>query len=62
MDFVFNRNALEINSAGEGAYFIRVNGIVEKRGLIDLLKQYLIHSDDDEDYQNLFKHWHGFMF
>lgn len=73
-EFVFNRNTLEINGPGEGAYFIRLNNNIDKRVLTDLFKQNLINDNEDVEkdfkfvtfdnweYQNLFLGWQGFMF
>ena len=72
VEFVFNWNALEINGMGEGVYFIKLNSNADKRMVTQLLKQSLINGEgeeeykfvnsDDQQYQNLFMGWQGFMF
>ena len=73
VELVFNHNALNMNDAGKAAYFMRLNHKAEKRVLQISLQESLIDNGEceesyrfvnikDEEYQNLFLGWHGFMF
>ena len=72
MEIVFNRNALEIYNSGEGAYLVKVRNVFDKTMLLELLNGHLKRNDgqndlkivsyENEEYQNLFLEWQGFIF
>ena len=72
MEIVFNRNALDINNAGEAGYLVKVGNIADKSMMVELLRLNLINHDgendfrivefNNEEYQSLFMEWQGFIF
>ena len=71
-ELVFNHDALMIGNMWKGAYIVKMNNVVDRRTLQTLLEEELCNDSDEEDYkfakvddeeyQNLFLGWQGFMF
>ena len=73
VELVFNRNALKINDVGKRVYFMRLNAQSDTRASKISLQESLIESEEsgesfrftnieDEEYQDLFLGWQGFIF
>lgn len=71
MDLIFNKNALDIQSQGKGSYYLKMDNVLGRSILEDILKESLIHDEikdyaslqlKDAVFQNLFLKWQGVMF